>query len=353
VLTRSIDIVDPFELTIEEKIYRGAKRIYIGFAIAAVMLTALDLADIRPEQTASGVIRSDRHRIAALPNIIREGIQSIAIALPAPSAIAAIPSRDTAALARPADDSLVKALAAARDLDAVEVAMEQPAVPPNVRPVPTPNVQVAAVPAPVIFAKADATPIDLPTITLASLPMPAATPPEPVPRRPPGPPPPSPAELLHLEGKSYAKAERCLANAIYFEARSEPVAGQIAVAQVVMNRVFSGFYPNNVCGVIYQNANRHLACQSLSPATAAARPSTSAAPGRAPTASPSRRSTASSMSCGWAPRRTITLSTCTRSGCARCARWPATASTISTGRLPEATVLTSRFGAAPRWRVRK
>jgi hypothetical protein len=37
--------------------------------------------------------------------------------------------------------------------------------------------------------------------------------------------------------------------------------GQEAVAQVVMNRVFSGFYPNDVCGVVYQNANRHLACQ--------------------------------------------------------------------------------------------
>jgi len=33
------------------------------------------------------------------------------------------------------------------------------------------------------------------------------------------------------------------------------------VAQVVMNRVFSPFYPNDVCGVVYQNANRHLACQ--------------------------------------------------------------------------------------------
>jgi spore germination cell wall hydrolase CwlJ-like protein len=33
------------------------------------------------------------------------------------------------------------------------------------------------------------------------------------------------------------------------------------VAQVVMNRVFSGFYPTTVCGVVYQNANRRLACQ--------------------------------------------------------------------------------------------
>ena len=71
----------------------------------------------------------------------------------------------------------------------------------------------------------------------------------------------SPAERLALTGKARAKAERCLANAVYFEARGEPVRGQIAVAQVVMNRVFSPFYPNDVCDVVYQNANRHLACQ--------------------------------------------------------------------------------------------
>ena len=71
----------------------------------------------------------------------------------------------------------------------------------------------------------------------------------------------SPAERLKLEGDARAKAEKCLANAIYFEARGEPVRGQIAVAQVVMNRVFSGYYPNDVCGVVYQNSHRHLACQ--------------------------------------------------------------------------------------------
>jgi spore germination cell wall hydrolase CwlJ-like protein len=71
----------------------------------------------------------------------------------------------------------------------------------------------------------------------------------------------SPAERLKLAGKARVKAEKCLANAVYFEARGEPVRGQIAVAQVVMNRVFSPFYPNKVCGVVYQNANRHLACQ--------------------------------------------------------------------------------------------
>jgi spore germination cell wall hydrolase CwlJ-like protein len=72
----------------------------------------------------------------------------------------------------------------------------------------------------------------------------------------------TPAERLGLlDQKARAKQEKCLAEAVYFEARGEAVRGQIAVAQVVMNRVFSGYYPTTVCGVVYQNANRHLACQ--------------------------------------------------------------------------------------------
>jgi hypothetical protein len=72
----------------------------------------------------------------------------------------------------------------------------------------------------------------------------------------------TPAERLGLfDEKVRAKQEKCLADAVYFEARGEAVRGQIAVAQVVMNRVFSGFYPNTVCGVVYQNSHRHLACQ--------------------------------------------------------------------------------------------
>ena len=74
-------------------------------------------------------------------------------------------------------------------------------------------------------------------------------------------PPLTPAQELGLEGKDRAKAEKCLASAIYFEARNEPVRGQIAVAQVVLNRVFSPYYPGDVCGVVYQNAHRRLACQ--------------------------------------------------------------------------------------------
>ncbi len=57
------------------------------------------------------------------------------------------------------------------------------------------------------------------------------------------------------------REQRCLAEAVYFEARSEPEEGQAAVAQVVLNRVRSGLYPASICGVVYQNRHRHLACQ--------------------------------------------------------------------------------------------
>lgn len=55
--------------------------------------------------------------------------------------------------------------------------------------------------------------------------------------------------------------KRCLAEAVYFESRSEPEAGQAAVAQVVLNRVQSGLYPSSVCGVVYQNRHRYKGCQ--------------------------------------------------------------------------------------------
>jgi spore germination cell wall hydrolase CwlJ-like protein len=74
-------------------------------------------------------------------------------------------------------------------------------------------------------------------------------------------PPLTPAQRLDLHGKDYDKAERCLAQVVYFEARDQPVRGQQAVAQVVSNRVFSPYYPKDVCSVVYQNAHRHLSCQ--------------------------------------------------------------------------------------------
>jgi spore germination cell wall hydrolase CwlJ-like protein len=67
------------------------------------------------------------------------------------------------------------------------------------------------------------------------------------------------ADLVSPDNLS--KEQRCLAEAVYFEARSEPEEGQAAVAQVVLNRVRSGLYPSSICGVVYQNRHRHLACQ--------------------------------------------------------------------------------------------
>ncbi len=45
---------------------------------------------------------------------------------------------------------------------------------------------------------------------------------------------------------------RCLATAVYFESRGEPLEGQLAVAQAIVNRVESGRYANSICGVVKQ-----------------------------------------------------------------------------------------------------
>jgi spore germination cell wall hydrolase CwlJ-like protein len=47
----------------------------------------------------------------------------------------------------------------------------------------------------------------------------------------------------------------CMARAIYYEARAEPLKGQMAVAEVVMNRTKSGRYPRTVCGVVEQRTS--------------------------------------------------------------------------------------------------
>ncbi len=53
----------------------------------------------------------------------------------------------------------------------------------------------------------------------------------------------------------------CLTEALYFEARGENLSGQMAVAEVILNRVDSRRFPNSVCGVIRQGENRRNACQ--------------------------------------------------------------------------------------------
>lgn len=55
--------------------------------------------------------------------------------------------------------------------------------------------------------------------------------------------------------------QKCLAEAIYFEARSEPRKGQLAVAQVVLNRVKNPAYPDTICKVVYQNRDKYNECQ--------------------------------------------------------------------------------------------
>lgn len=57
------------------------------------------------------------------------------------------------------------------------------------------------------------------------------------------------------------RAEDCLTAAVYYEARSEPLDGQRAVAQVVLNRVRDRAFPRSVCGVVYQGSERSTGCQ--------------------------------------------------------------------------------------------
>ena len=68
---------------------------------------------------------------------------------------------------------------------------------------------------------------------------------------------------LHMIAKSKAANQeiKCLAEAVYYEARSETLAGQKAVAEVVLNRVKSKHFPSSICAVVYQGAERTTGCQ--------------------------------------------------------------------------------------------
>ena len=68
------------------------------------------------------------------------------------------------------------------------------------------------------------------------------------------------ANPIPVSARSAAE-RKCLAEAIYFEARGEPVNGQLAVAQVVINRLKNPAYPNTICGVVYQNRTVRNGCQ--------------------------------------------------------------------------------------------
>lgn len=62
-------------------------------------------------------------------------------------------------------------------------------------------------------------------------------------------------------GLTHARAQQCLAQAVWYEAASESEAGQRAVAQVVLNRVAHPAWPSSVCGVVYQGSERATGCQ--------------------------------------------------------------------------------------------
>ena len=58
----------------------------------------------------------------------------------------------------------------------------------------------------------------------------------------------------YVDYGGYDRDLECLANAVYFEARSESLEGQLAVAEVVLNRAASGRYPPSICAVVVQPA---------------------------------------------------------------------------------------------------
>lgn len=68
---------------------------------------------------------------------------------------------------------------------------------------------------------------------------------------------PSAASLADLVDRtplpaSLSRELECLASAVYFEARSETLAGQLAVGRVIVTRAASGRFPSSYCGVVYQ-----------------------------------------------------------------------------------------------------
>ena len=69
------------------------------------------------------------------------------------------------------------------------------------------------------------------------------------------------AKLLSLPVPKSGKQMSCLAEALYFEARGEPITGQLAVGEVILNRVEDSRYPSSICKVINQGTGRRFACQ--------------------------------------------------------------------------------------------
>jgi hypothetical protein len=227
----------------------------MGGAVLALAIGALDLMNMRPVEAGFDIVDGQK-AAAERAKLTLASLGTWSLAVLEKSELAAFFSREAPKDPERAPAMVAKAKPAApkKSAASIEVAMTTTPAASVLREAPAPQLQLASL-GPVSLPASEkpvsltATAPELPSV-LSVLPPPA-----------PGVPPPSPIERLHLEGKSLARAERCLANAIYFEARDQPYKGQVAVAQVVINRAFSGYYPEDICGVVYQNADRHLACQ--------------------------------------------------------------------------------------------
>ena len=95
----------------------------------------------------------------------------------------------------------------------------------------------------------------LPTETTATLPTRAPAPvAQQAPEAPDAPVRRSLTELvgLHSSSQTEDSEQECLANAVYFESKGEPLTGQLSVAEVVLNRAKSGRFASSVCGVVKQ-----------------------------------------------------------------------------------------------------
>ena len=154
----------------------------------------------------------------------RRAAARVALALAAIAATAAVPSLG---------DNAQRL--AARVADAV-----QPA-PPAFEPPPLPDVEALMSGDPVVLATLDTADIVPPSASATLVPA------RPFPRAP--------------SALDRARAQQCLTTAIYYEAASEPTAGQRAVAQVVLNRVAHPAFPGTVCDVVYQGSERWTGCQ--------------------------------------------------------------------------------------------
>jgi len=98
-----------------------------------------------------------------------------------------------------------------------------------------------------------------PSVPITTPATPAVTPSAPATRLIAMPPLPTSADFRSLadavaaqDGSVSGETLRCLAGAIWFESKGEPLSGQLAVAQVILNRVKSGRFPADICAVVTQ-----------------------------------------------------------------------------------------------------